>query len=144
MICSSCPCCCCCCSVRGGDSSVGRANGRRNTDASWIQSSVRRGMYFSHSQLTYTVSRSANSLAVSVQLPCAIARINICAHVKKSKLWQPYHYLNTQKYCTRWQEWVALLLRLLRLKPILNWANVCSPNILRTVRRTMIRFLIDF
>ena len=32
---------------------------------------------------------------------------------------------------------------LLRLKPVLNWANVCSPNILRTVRRTMIRFLIE-
>ena len=29
------------------------------------------------------------------------------------------------------------------LKPVLNWANVCSPNILRTVRRTMIRFLND-
>ena len=29
------------------------------------------------------------------------------------------------------------------LKPVLNWANVCSPNILRTVRRTMIRFLIE-
>ena len=28
-------------------------------------------------------------------------------------------------------------------KPVLNWANVCSPNILRTVRRTMIRFLIE-
>ena len=30
-----------------------------------------------------------------------------------------------------------------RFKPVLNWANVCSPNILRTVRRTMIRFLIE-
>ena len=30
-----------------------------------------------------------------------------------------------------------------RLKLVLNWANVCSPNILRTVRRTMIRFLIE-
>ena len=29
------------------------------------------------------------------------------------------------------------------LKPDLNWANVCSPSILRTVRRTMIRFLIE-
>ena len=29
------------------------------------------------------------------------------------------------------------------LKPVLNWAKVCSPNILRTVRRTMIRFLIE-
>ena len=29
------------------------------------------------------------------------------------------------------------------LKPVLNWANVCSPNILRTLRRTMICFLIE-
>ena len=29
------------------------------------------------------------------------------------------------------------------LKPVLNWANVCSPNILRTVRRNVIRFLIE-
>ena len=29
------------------------------------------------------------------------------------------------------------------VKPALNWANVCSPNILRTLRRTMIRFLIE-
>ena len=29
------------------------------------------------------------------------------------------------------------------VKPVLNWANVCSPNILRTVRRTMIRSLIE-
>ena len=29
------------------------------------------------------------------------------------------------------------------VKPVLNWANVCLPNILRTVRRTMIRFLIE-
>ena len=29
------------------------------------------------------------------------------------------------------------------VKPVLNWANVCSQNILRTVRRTMIRFLIE-
>ena len=29
------------------------------------------------------------------------------------------------------------------VKPVLNWADVCSPNILRTVQRTMIRFLIE-
>ena len=29
-----------------------------------------------------------------------------------------------------------------KVKPVLNWANVCSPNILRTVRRTMIRELL--
>ena len=33
--------------------------------------------------------------------------------------------------------------KLTGLKPVLNWANVCSLNILRTVRRTMIRFLIE-
>ena len=32
---------------------------------------------------------------------------------------------------------------LLCLKPVLNWANVCSPNILWTVQRTMICFLIE-
>ena len=37
---------------------------------------------------------------------------------------------------------VAVLVSLF-LKPVLNWANACSPNILRTVRRTMIRFLIE-
>ena len=35
------------------------------------------------------------------------------------------------------------VLPLTNLKPVLNWANVCSPNILRTLRRTMIRFLIE-
>ena len=34
------------------------------------------------------------------------------------------------------------VLPLTSLKHVLNWANVCSPNILRTVRQTMIRFLI--
>ena len=29
------------------------------------------------------------------------------------------------------------------VKPVLNWANVCSPDIRRTLRRTMIRFLIE-
>ena len=32
---------------------------------------------------------------------------------------------------------------ILNVKPVLNWANVCSPNVLRTVRRTVIRFLIE-
>ena len=37
----------------------------------------------------------------------------------------------------------AIIITLTVLKPVLNWANVCSMNILRTVRRTMIRFLIE-
>ncbi len=32
---------------------------------------------------------------------------------------------------------------MLPLKPVLNWAKVCSPNILRTLRQTVIRFLIE-
>ena len=31
----------------------------------------------------------------------------------------------------------------LYVKSVLNWANVCSPSILRTVRRTKIRILIE-
>ena len=31
----------------------------------------------------------------------------------------------------------------LDVTPVLNWANVCSSNILRTLRRTMIRFLTE-
>ena len=37
---------------------------------------------------------------------------------------------------------ILYVVRLVHLKPILNWANVCSPNILQTVQQTMIRFLI--
>ena len=29
------------------------------------------------------------------------------------------------------------------VKPVLNWANVCLPNILQTLPRTTIRFLIE-
>ena len=35
------------------------------------------------------------------------------------------------------------VLPLTSLTPVLNWTNVCSPNRLRTVRRTMIRFLTE-
>ena len=39
----------------------------------------------------------ADSLPVSVQPPCAIACINICADVKNPKHWQPYHCLDIRK-----------------------------------------------
>ena len=38
---------------------------------------------------------------------------------------------------------VLVSLSVISLKPVPNWANVCSPNILRTLRRTVIRFLIE-
>ena len=41
------------------------------------------------------------------------------------------------------QDNVPVLRRFVPVKPVLNWANVCSPNILRTLPRTMIRFLIE-
>ena len=50
------------------------------------------------------------------------------------------HTHTTSRRCTISQ---YQLLTETTLKPVLNWANVCSPNILRTVRRTMIRFLIE-
>ena len=63
---------------------------------------------------------SADSLTVSVQPPCEIACIDMCPRVKTPKDWQPYRGLDTRKYCTHLEEWVALLLRLLcltRAKP---------------------------
>ena len=51
--------------------------------------------------------------------------------------------------CCKTKIWVSTLLRLTNccktvgLKPVLNWVNVCSPNILWTVWRTMICFLIE-
>ena len=43
---------------------------------------------------------SVQTLAVSVQPPCAVACINTCAHVKNLKHWQPYHCLGTKIYYT--------------------------------------------
>ena len=40
-------------------------------------------------------------LTVLLQLPYTIACINTCQHVKNPKRWQPYHCLDTRKYCTR-------------------------------------------
>ena len=66
---------------------------RRNTDAS---SSPRCGKgFFSQSQLpVQTLLRCPYSPL------CAIAFIDFCAHVKNPKAWQPYHCLDTRKYCT--------------------------------------------
>ena len=62
---------------------------------------------------------SGDSPPVSLQPTCVIACINICAHVKNPKHWQPYHCLDERKYYTHvhWQEWVALLLWLLEPYP---------------------------
>ena len=53
------------------------------------------------------------------------------------------------KLCGFYFAWLQVLCSSILLglgsfvKPVLNWANVCSPNILRTVRWTMIHFLIE-
>ena len=48
----------------------------------------------------------------------------------------------TKTYINWKEEWVVYASGR-SVKPLLNWANVCSPNILRTVRRNMIRFLTE-
>ena len=55
--------------------------------------------------------------SLTVPSPWFTACINLCAHSKNLKCWQTYHCLDTQKYCTHWQEWVVLLLRLLLAVP---------------------------
>ena len=59
----------------------------------------------------------ADSLMVSTQPLCPIACINISAHIKNPKHRQPYHCLDTWKYCTHWLvcicTMVVLLLQLL-------------------------------
>ena len=78
-------------SVRNGqDSSVGRAwdrKARRNANASSVRfSGAAKG--FSPSQL----SVKTLALNVSVQPPCAIACINMCADVKNPRQWQPHAF----------------------------------------------------
>ena len=56
------------------------------------------------------------------------------------------HYdvvMNYQDISSVYRQGVTMSQFGLAVKPVLNWANGCSPNILRTVRRTMIRFLIE-
>ena len=50
------------------------------------------------------------------------------SHVKNPTHWQPYHCLDTGKYCTHWQEWVALLLRLLCLTQVRRLAFPARDN----------------
>ena len=89
---------------------------------------------------------SAASVTMSVKPSCAITCVDICAHVKipntGSHTTVGWTHQNTA-HTHRSGHAALQLLRLLCLKPVLNWANVCSPNILRTVRRTVVRFLIE-
>ena len=51
--------------------------------------------------------------------------------------------MNYQDISSVYRQGVTMSQFGLAVKPVLNWANVCSANILRTLRRTMIRFLIE-
>ena len=51
---------------------------------------------------------NVDSRTVSAHPLCAVARINIGAHVKSPKHWQPYQCLDTRKYMA------ALLMRMMR------------------------------
>ena len=48
------------------------------------------------------LSPSADSPAMSIEPPCAIACIDICAHVNNPRHWQPYPSLDTRKHCAHW------------------------------------------
>ena len=78
------------------DGSVGRASNwkaRRSSDAGsspWCRKD-------SVSPLS---ADSADSLMVPLQPPCAIACINISAHVNNPEHCQPYHCLDIRKYWT--------------------------------------------
>ena len=61
---------------------------------------------------------------------------------KVYQLWHRYMRMNTL-YLREAKTFLYVHNHTFGLKPVLNWANVFSPNILRTVRRTMIRFLIE-
>ena len=59
------------------------------------------------------------TLTLSIQLACATTGINVCAHAQNPNptgsnaiVWTP-----SQKYCLHRQEWVVLLLQLLRPYP---------------------------
>ena len=76
-----------------GCSSVGRTSDRHAAEAGSI---LRCGEeFFSQSQLSVQTL-----LRVSVQPSCAVAWINIYAHVKDHKHWQPFLCLDTRKYRT--------------------------------------------
>ena len=75
---------------RRGCSSVGRASDRHDVEPGSIPWC---GKGFFVPESTF----SADSLTVSAKPSCAVACINICAHVKDSKHWQPYLFLDTRK-----------------------------------------------
>ena len=65
----------------------------------WVEVSGVARFFFSLLELT----SNEDSFTVSIQPLRAIAWINICAHIKNPKHWQPYPCLDTQKYCTHIQ-----------------------------------------
>ena len=81
------------------------------------------------------IPSAARDFSPRVNFLCAITCFNICVHVKNPKHRQPYHCLDTGKYYTPWQEWVALLLPLLHLTPIsigLGQLFTCRDNLTHT------------
>ena len=90
-----------------------------------------------------SLSQSRLSAQTRLRVFCA-ASISAC-RLKIPIHWQPQHVWTHGKYCapTVGMGSAALVVGSALIKPVLNWANVCSPAILRTVRRTTIRFLIE-
>lgn len=65
-----------------------------NTILMWVQVPLCSKLFFSPSQRPV----QAVIVTISIQPPCAIICISICACVKNPKQWQPHHYFDTRKY----------------------------------------------
>ena len=84
---------------RGGNSSDGRASdwkARHNTDRG-SSPPCGKGCFTSPG-----INFQCRLLQCLSSPQCAITCINICAHIKNPKPWQPYHCLDTQQYYTHW------------------------------------------
>ena len=75
-------------------------------------------------------------------IPMDIVYVHDCLKVTLipmfTTVWKSLSHVLSLSYL-QWGPWCCSL----PVKPVLNWAYVCSPNIRLTVRRTMIRFLIE-
>ena len=108
-------------------------------------------------QLWASVSHDAGSMLKSFMEVLRVSVTHFSPPIKvHSSILQycPFHYTNCSSkhwFTTSFLQPTAIIAYVISLhscsskfvKPVLNWAHVCSPNILQTVRRTMIRFLIQ-
>ena len=89
--------------------------------------------------------RSCVRVEVAVRGSPSLTVLTVSVGVKQHKKKKTFDavYFRVQELCESRGGRPGLPVLMSLFKPVLNWANVSSPNILRTLRRTMIRFLIE-